>query len=299
MGIFKIFGKGFVTANKKAKMLVYLWLVNFLFSLILVAPFYSLLQKDFSRSLIGERLIQGIDMLWLGDLVYKYQDVASLFLGWTLVPAILFLLLYIFLNGGIIGRIVAGEEKVNFSSFFGDCGKYFWRFLRVFLISLIGYILVVGILGRVISALTKALTKNASTQWTLIIASFLRLLILLLLFSVIKMFFDYVKVGLAAEQSKKALRGTLLNFAFLGKRFFKAWGLFLLVGLMFIALSVIYLAVARILPKTGLIPMIIVFLWQQAYILAKAWTAVLSFSTEYHFLKIHKTPSDGSVHLTK
>lgn len=291
MGILKIFGRGFVTANKKARMLVYLWLVNFLFSLILVTPFYFLLQKDFSRSLTGERLIQGFDFLWLGDIIYKYQDVASLFVGWMLVPSIFFLLLQIFLSGGIIGRITAGEEKVNFSSFFGDCGKYFWRFLRVFLISIIGYILVFGILGRGIAALLKAWTKNASTQWTIIAASFLRLFIFLLLFSVIKMFFDYVKVGLAAEESKKTLRGTLSNFSFLGKRFFRAWGLFLLVGLVFIALSAIYLVVARILPKTGLIPIIIVFLWQQAYIFGRVWTSVLFFSTEYQFLKIYKTPS--------
>jgi len=290
MGIFRIFGKGFVTSVKKGKMLVYLWLVNLLFSLLLVTPFYFLLQKDFSRSLMGERLVQGFDFLWLGDVIYKYQDFAPIFIGWMLGPAILFLLLQIFLNGGMIGRIVAGEEKVTISSFFGDCGKYFWRFLRVFLMSLVGYILVFGILGRMIGALRNAWTKNASTEWTYIIASFIRLFVFLLLFSVIKMFFDYVKVGLAAEESKKAVRGTLSNFAFLGKRFFKAWGLFLLVGLVFIALTLIYLAVARVLPKTGLIPMMIVFLWQQTYIFAKTWTAVLFFSTEYHFLKAHKIP---------
>jgi hypothetical protein len=240
---------------------------------------------------MGERLVQGFDFLWLGDIIYKYQDVASLFIGWMVVPAILFLLFQIFLNGAIIGRIVAVEEKVTISSFFGDCGKYFWRFLRVFLISLVGYILVLGILGRAIGALWNAWTKNASNEWTLIIASLMRLFILLLLFSIIKMFFDYVKVGLAAEDSKKAVRGTLSNFSFLGQRFFKAWGLFLLVGLIFIVLTAVYLVVARVLPKTGIIPMIIVFLWQQAYIFAKAWTTLLFFSTEYHFFKANKAPS--------
>jgi len=191
----------------------------------------------------------------------------------------------------VIGRIVAAEEEVTISYFFGDCGKYFWRFLRVFLISLIGYILVFGILGRGIGALTRAWTKNASNEWTVIIASLIRLLILLLLFSIIKMFFDYVKVSLAAEESKKAVRGTVSNFAFLGQRFFKAWGLFLLVGLVFIALTAVYLVVARVLPKTGFIPMIIVFLWQQAYIFAKIWTAVLFFSTEFHFFRMQKAPS--------
>jgi hypothetical protein len=291
MGIFKIFGRGFRGSARKGRMLVYLWLVNILFSLIMVTPFYFLLQKDFSRSLAGEKLVQGLDLLSLGDIIFKYQGVSSLFVGWMLVPSLLFLFLQIFLNGGIIGRIAAGEEKINICNFFGDCGKYFWRFLRVFLISIIGYLVVFGLLGRILSAIYKAWIKNAATEWTVIIASLLRLLVLLLLFSLVKMFFDYAKIRLVAEQSKKAVRATVLNFSFLRGRFFKAWGLFLIVGLVFIVLSAIYLAIARVLPPTRLIPMVIVFLWQQAYVFARAWVGVLFFSTEYDFFKIHQAPS--------
>jgi hypothetical protein len=291
MGIFKVFGKGFRISAGKGKVLVYLWLINILFSLILVAPFYFLLNKDFSHSLAGEDLIHGLGFLSLGDIIFKYQDVSSLFLGWMLVPAGLFLLLQVFLNGGIIGRIAAAEEKVNICNFFGDCGKYFWRFLRVFLISIIGYALVFGTLGRILSVLYKAWIKNASTEWTVLVASVTRLLVLLLLFSVTKMFFDYIKIRLVAEASKKAVRATLLNFSFLRGRFLKAWGLFLLVGLVFIAVSTVYLAVARILPLENSIPTVILFLWQQAYIFGRVWTSVLFFSTEYTFFKSQMAPS--------
>ncbi len=290
METFKIFGRGFLTAGRKARLAVYLWLANFLFSLVLVVPFYSLLQRDLARSLAGEKLFQGQDLLWLGDLVYKYQNVFPLIPGWLAVPAIFYLILQIFLNGGVLGRVSVGE-RVNLPAFLSDSARCFRRFFRVFLISIVGYGLVFGLLGRGLSALFKVWIESASTEWTTMAASFLRLILFLLLFSIVKMLFDYIKVSLVVEESKKTLRATLANIKFLGRRFFKAWGLFLLVGLVFVGLSIGYYLGAKLIPPDGTIPFVILFIWQQVYILALSWTAVLFFSTEYEFFKAHKYSS--------
>ena len=287
MGIVKIFGQGLATTARRGKLLAFLWPVYLLFALFVMAPFYVLLQSHFSRSLLGEKLFAGVDMLWIGDLVYKYQELPPLVIGWLLGTSLLFLVLLAFLNGGIVGRIAAAEEKVTLRDFFGDCGRYFGRFFRVFLLSLVGYFLVLGILGRFVSIPFRVWSKGASTQWTTLISSSLRLLVFLLLFSIVKMFFDYVKVALVADDSRKAVRATVRNFGFLGKRFFKAWAIFLIVGLLFVFSTLVYLAVAQALPKAGLGP-IVLFLWQQAYFLVRLWTGVLFFATEYHFLKAHR-----------
>ena len=290
MGIVKIFGQGLATTARKGKLLAFLWPVYLLFALFVVAPFHFLLQSHLSRSLLGEKLFAGTDMLWIGDLVYKYQELPPLVIGWLLGTSLLFLVLLAFLNGGIIGRIAAAEEKVTLRDFFGDCGRYFGRFFRVFLLSLVGYFLVLGILGRFVSIPFRVWSKGASTQWTTLISSSLRLLVFLLLFSIVKMFFDYVKVVLVTDDSRKAVRATLRNFGFLGRRFFGAWTIFLVVGLLFVVSTLVYLAVAKALPKAGLGP-IVLFLWQQAYFLVRLWTGVLFFATEYHFLKAHRPPA--------
>ena len=290
MGIVKILGQGLTTTTRKGRLLAFLWPVYLLFALFVVAPFYSLLQSHFSHSLLGEKLLAGVDMLWIGDLVYKYQEMPPLIIGWLIGTSLLFLVLLAFLNGGIIGRIAAAEEKVTLRDFFGDCGRYFGRFLRVFLLSLVGYFLVLGIGGRFVSSPFRLWSKGASTQWTTLISSSLRLLVFLLLFSIVKMFFDYVKVALVTDDSRKAFRATLRNFRFLGRRFFKAWALFLIVGLLFVLTTLVYLAVAKALPKAGLGP-VLLFLWQQAYFLVRLWTGVLFFATEYHFLKAHRPPA--------
>ena len=284
MEVLRSLGRGFKTTNEKWKLVVYLWLINFIFSILMITPIYFLLQKDFSRSLMGDRIAQGFDLLWFGDIVYKYKDFYPAFLGWILIPSIFFLLLFIFLNGGILGRVAAQEGKVNLEKFLADCGKYFFRFFRVFLISLVAYFVLFSLILRAVSALFKIWTKNASTEWVLIFSSNLKFLVMILLFSIVRMFFDYVRVRLVAEGSKKKIRATVLTFHFIGKRFLKVWSLYLLVALITIILGIVCLAIWQYLPQIGIL-IVILFILQQVYIISRMWTRVLFFSTEYHFFK--------------
>jgi hypothetical protein len=287
MGLLKLFIQGFSTANRRARMVIYLWLMNFVFSLIIITPVYILVNKEFSRSLLGDTMAEGFGLLWFADLAYKYKDIPGALAGWVLAPGIIFLFLYIFLNGGLIGRIADEREIVNFEKFFSDCGKYFFRFFRVFIISLFGYALVV-IIQRLIGSLFKIWTKNASSEWPLIISSNLKFLILLLLFSIVRMYFDYVRIRLVVEDSKRTVLTSILNLAFIGKRFIKAWILYLLVGIIGLIIGLIYLGISRIMPSSGYLVMA-VFIWQQIYIFSRMWVKLLFFSTEYQFLVYHKT----------
>ena len=287
MKILNTFEKGFQTTNKRLKMVAYLWLINFIFSALIVTPVYFLMKKDFSGSLMSDQILKGTELLWLGDIIYKYQDILPALVGWFLIPGIFFMVLYIFLYGGIIGRIAAQDEKINLTSFLSDCSRYFFPFLRVFLVSLVAYLVVFGGIHSIISALFNLWKKSASTEWPLILASILEFLILILLFSIVRMFFDYVRVRLVVEKSKKAIRATLLNMSFIGKRFFSAWFLYLLVGLITVVLGLIYLAVYQLLPKIGIL-LIVGFIWQQTYVLSRMWTKILFYSTEYHFFNSHK-----------
>jgi len=287
MKIIKIFEKGFQATNKRLKMVVYLWLINFIFSVLIVTPAYFLIKKDLSGSLMADQILKGAELLWLGDIIYKYQDLLPALVGWFLIPVIFFMMLYIFLYGGIIGRIVAQDEKINLTSFLSDCSKYFFPFLRVFLISLVAYLVVFGGIHNLISALFNLWKKSASTEWPLILASILEFLILVLLFSIVRMFFDYVRVRLVVEKSKKTIRATLLNISFIGKKFFRAWCLYLLVGLITAIFGIIYLAVYQLLPKIGIL-LIVGFIWQQMYVLSRMWTKILFYCTEYHFFNLHK-----------
>ena len=87
------------------------------------------------------------------------------------------------------------------------------------------------------------------------------------------------------------LRQTGLTWKFIRRRFFRAWGLYLLAGLVFVALTLVYLEIARILPKNRPLLVLLVFIWQQLYILCRQWSKVLFFATGLEFIKQHQEPT--------
>jgi hypothetical protein len=286
MGNFKIIGKGVSAVRRNSRMTLWLWLIDFLFGIIVAAPVYFFVNKDFGHSPAGEGL-RGMSFTWLGDSIYKYQELLPALAGWVLVPALLFILVSIFLNGGIIGRLAAGE-KTTLQGFFADCGKYFGRFFRVFLLSLPVYILVFGGLLKLVSAPFKLWAKNAGGEMPVIIASNLRFLVTILILSIVQMYFDYVKIHLAAREGRKVLAAAAAALSFVGRKFFKAWGLYLLVGLLFVAASVVFIAITNVLPGTGVVALVLGFILAQAYILARIFAKVLFFASELDLYRIYR-----------
>jgi hypothetical protein len=291
MGNFKILGKAMILSFRKRRLAVRLWTVNILFSLFAVTPFFFLIMKHMSHSFSAEHTLQKLDIFWLGDFIYRYMNVAPAVLGSALLAAVLYLLLSVFLNGGIIGCLNRPAAKTTLAEFFHDGGLYFWRFFRLFLFSIPVYLIFIGIFYPLLKAFLEIFRRRAPTEWPAMIVSNLRFLVLILLLTVVAMFFDYVKIGLVTGNGKKVLRETWLTMKFFKRRFFKSWGLYLLAGLVFVALTLFYLEIARILPKNRPLLVLLVFLWQQFYVLCRQWSKVLFFASELEFVRQHQEPA--------
>ncbi|MBE0665450.1 MAG: hypothetical protein IH584_06465 [Candidatus Aminicenantes bacterium] len=285
MGNFKILGRAMILSFRKRRLAVRLWTVNILFSLFAVTPFFFLIMKHMSHSFSAEHTLQKLDIFWLADFIYRYMNVTPAVLGSALLAAVLYLLLSVFLNGGIIGCLNRQEAKTTLADFFHDCGLYFWRFFRLFLFSIPVYLIFIGIFYPLLKAFLEIFRRRAPTEWPAMIVSNLRFLVLVLLLTVVAMFFDYIKIGLVTGARKKVLKETWLTLKFMRRGFFKAWGLYLLAGLVFVALTFFYLEIVRLLPKNRPLLVLLVFLWQQFYVLCRQWSKVLFFATEIEFTR--------------
>jgi len=285
MGNFKILFNGMALSFRKRRLAARLWAVNFLFSLFVVAPFFFMMTTHMSRSFSGERTLQKLDIGWLSDFIYHYVNIAPVLAGSALLVLVLYLLLSVFLNGGIIGCLSRPQAKTTLADFFHDCGLYFWRFLRLFFASIPVYLVAMGIFYPLLRTFLNVFARRATTEWPALILSNLRFLSLVLLLTVVSMFSDYVKIGLASSGRKKVWQEIKRTVRFIGRRFFKAWGLFLLAGLVFVALTLFYLEIARIMPKAQAHWVLVFFLWQQFYILCRQWSKVLFFASELKFME--------------
>ncbi len=285
MSNLKLFARALGTTARQGRLALRLWAISLLFSLLVAAPFAAAIQGQAAHSLAADSLLARMDVDWLTDLGIRFQGAAPLALGLLLAALLLYMLLAVFLNGGVIGGLLRPGARPTLAEFFHDGGLYFWRFFRLFLLSIPVYLLFVGLLHGLVAGMLRALTRQAATEWPLVAANGLRLLALLLLLGIVSMFLDYVKIGLAAGSRRGVLREAWRTLKLVGRRFLKAWGLYLLAGLAFVALTLLYLEVARVLPKGTPALLLAVFLWQQLYVLGRQFSKVLFFASEIELFK--------------
>jgi len=279
MGIFGTFGQGVRETIRLGRAVFILWVANMFFALLAVLPLAFLINRELAPSFWGKD-VRGFDFLWLGEAAYKFRTLPPVIAGWLLGAAGLFFVVSIFLNGGVVGRLAAGE-RVTPAGFFGDCGRFFWRFVRLFLLSLPFYFVVLVFFSRLLAAALKPVTDNAATEWTYIIVSNFQFLVVLLVFSIVQMLFDYTKIRLAVDDSRQVLRSFGRTIGFILRNFGRTWGTYLLVSVFFGLGFVVFLKVLNLIPASGLLPAALGFLWSQGFILFRLWTRVQYFATAF------------------
>jgi len=286
MGILKVLGNGLATTVRKSRLLVLLWVINIVFAAVVVTPLAVIVQHELGRSYAGSN-VRLLDPSWRGEALLKYGDSLTALGGGLLMAALLYLALCVFLNGGIIGRLLDREGRPTVAAFFADCGRYLGRFVRLFLLSLVFLILTFEALLRLVSALISPFIENARVEWTSIILSNLHLLIALLLLSIVHMVFDYARIAVVADEEKKVLRSLGHALKFLKKRFFRSWAIYLLIVAGFLAGTVVFYAVHGLLAGPTVPLVLLGFIWMQVYVVFRIWTKTVFFAAQAEFYRAH------------
>lgn len=286
MGIFKAIADGMGTTLRKPRLLVILYTVNVLFAAIIALPFLVIVQRELGHSLLGLS-VRPVDVMWLGEAALKYGGaLPALAVGFVL-SGFLYLALHVFLNGGTVGRLLGREGAASLAAFMGDSGRYFGKFVRLFLVSLVFYALTFGVVLQIVSALFEPMAKGAITEWLPLILSNLHLLVALLLLTVVHMIVDYTRIAIVADEERRVLKALRHALIFLKTKFFKAWALYLLVVAGTVAGTVVFYAVLKPLggPANGLV--VAGFFWMQVYVVFRIWIRTLFVAAQAEFYRSH------------
>jgi hypothetical protein len=286
MGIFKAIANGIGATLRKPRLLIILYVANALFAVIVAFPFLTIIQKELGHSFFGSN-VRPADLMWIGEAALKYRDSLIPLLGGLAVGALAYFVLHIFLNGGIVGRLLDREGGAGLAAFAGDCGRYFWRFVRLFLVSLVFYVLTLGVFMSLVSALFAPLSENAPTEWLPLILSNLHLLIALLLLSAVHMFLDYARIAVVADEEKKVRKALRHALTFLKKRFARAWAIYLLIVAGTVAGSVVFYIVLGRFSPPGVALVVAGFVWMQFYVLFRIWIRTLFVAAQAEFYRSH------------
>lgn len=255
-------------------MLLVYYGVNLLAAAVIVAPVAVTLSTVLSQSLESERLFGNLDVDWIMETLLEFHTAPAVnLLAGAVLVGILYLLVNTFLAGGAIAAFVRPGE-----SFFASCARYFPRFLRIFLISLLFYGVAFGIV-RGLSAARSSLFEHSMRAGPEDIATWCIQLIGLLLLFAVNMTFDYAKI-ICVLEDRKALKSTLRGVRFVGRHFGSTYSVFMVTASVGIALLAIYHLLSEWLGQGSVAVVIGLFILRQVYLIARFWVRLWTWASE-------------------
>ena len=313
MKIFINFGKGFITTGKTTKMVLFLFLINLLFSLILGIPMYNSLKNSLGASEAGNKMVESFDYIWWEEFRDEAQGLERTFtpaiigkgailtnlesliqMSYFSAPPLLvgfvlfYIILHTFLAGGILSTFNQDEPRFAAKEFLQGAGSHFLRFFGLMLFSWLFLFVINKIIQNVFLPIIVDISSNSYSE----IAPFLLMLALnvitLFLLFFVQMVFDYARIKVVLEDENNIFKASGKAFQFVFKHPFSTLGLFYLIFFLNIVVTVSYILVKEIIPQSDILTVVAAFFLHQLFIFALVWIRCLLYASQwelYRYLK--------------
>jgi hypothetical protein len=260
-------------AISRYKMVLLLWFFNFLFGFFFFYLLYNRLSEALSQSTISEGMLSKVNYHFVFEFLTYHGQALDTIRNAALVLIGVYLLVSIFLFGGILHSLVETQKTSFLQRFFQGCGKFFGRFLRLFIYSLIlwfAFAVFMFILIQVVGAITgKGLNER-------LMFYLLWIEVAIALFSIffINMIQDYARIRIVTEDSRYVFRSLFQSIGFVFKRLGETLGLYYLFVLTGLALIGVYWLLKSVLPFSSAVAILIMFLVYQIFIISHGWVKI-------------------------
>jgi hypothetical protein len=280
MSILKAFSSGFRRAISEPKMALILYVVNLLMAIPLAMAFKSVLESGLRDSIAPAQLMGGLDFtVWQDFMNVHGNELSAVFsqIAWITLLA---MFVHTFLAGGILSRVREPKGKFSALSFFGGCGKYFLRFLRLFIISCIVLLVMTLVMGSLVGFLVSSLTKHATSEVTDFWVRIAGAVVFLIPFIVLLMVADYTRIQVVVRDERSILKTAWRSMKFVLSRLLKTFVLQILLLVVCIVLFAIYLWLDLTIGMTSAGTILVMLILQQLYMISRAWTKVMIYVSE-------------------
>ena len=306
------FVKGFHTSRKNFRLVIFLLVFNLLFSLILAVPMYTSLEESIGRSEAGDRMVKGFDYIWWEEFRDQSRGIETTFspsilgkgavldnfvhlihFGETRLPRVLllflalYILLHTFLSGGIISIFNMDVPAFSLRGFFSGAGKFASRFFLLMVFSWVFFFLVITF-RDFLSTLVNSVSETARSEILPFYLSLISSLFVYAVFLFFQMVFDYARIKTVIEDRRNALQTTGDAFIFVFKNIGSTMGLFYLLLLTNLVLTVIYILLKEIFPQTSAVSIFVIFIIQQMFICSFIWVRCWLYSSQLELYKYLK-----------
>jgi hypothetical protein len=261
----------------RKRMIVAYWFFHTLMAAFVAVPLAGVAVSNLSHSRYGAELARGFDLSWLVE-VYFYLQGGPLAAILPMVVLAVFLLFLgsIFLSGGAVKMLVYDGPDYSPRMFYEGCGRYFWRFLRLTLYSMIFYGSAL-ILQRILSKLADQAWGEGMEAHQLTIAGWVVSGILIVLFALVGTAMDYAKVRLVTDDSRKSLRAAFGSMRLVLTHLGRTMGVWLVLMVFLAVFAGLYLPLSNWLHGGGAGKILTLILVQQLYVLCRVWLRMMAW----------------------
>jgi hypothetical protein len=291
MTIFQSLRQGARSLHQERRMLLVLYFAATLLAVIGAAVVMTVPFNSLGRSTWTIALGNNLDASWIAELAAQSTLPALPVLAAVAGLAALARILQLFLLGGAL-QILGVGEPFTAAAFFGGCGRYFWRLVRLALFSLI-FFAAAGAIGAGLNMAGERIWGASSQAAPLIYWSWFRTVVLACLLGLCSLAFDYAAIRLAVEDSRKSVGAYLGSFRLIWLAPFRTVGLYIVLWLFILLFLGAYLGISGLVPQTSLVLILLLFLVRQVTVLAKVWCRLLFYSAQsvlYRDLRPHSVP---------
>ena len=295
MKVLNSYGNGIKRAFLEPKMVVVLWLVNFVAASVIYFLFSGYLSDKIGNRLAAANFLEGFDFKTFFELIIHEGQALNPILYVTFILMFLYYWVSLFLHGGILSVLksrgvitMAERHNMRFApSFFQGAGKYFGRFFRLAIYSLLLW-LFFGFLYFLLDLILKSFTAGGTNERAIFIRYLAQPIIILILYFLIRMIGDYARIQIVVEDSKAVFRSLIQAIQFVVRNFFKTLILYYLILITGLIIFGVYWFVQKLIPTQTLLPILLAFLIGQVFILSRGWLKVALQAAQLHFYTYRK-----------
>ena len=287
---------GIRTTNRSFRLIALLYSVNLLIAAILAWGFHSVLTRTIGDSMSLENLVKGFDYTVYSDYLFKYGGRITALLSQISWLIFFYLLLNTLLGGGTIASLKDSNNRFSMSSFFENCGAYFFRFLRLLLIFGVILLLIGFVSSMAFGILYSVLASNAVSEvWPIVCAVILFLLFLFVVMLIVMMA-DYAKVATVVDDAQSMLKTSWQGIKFVFQHFPSTVGLQSSMIILLLIAVVAYLILENQIGMSTPLAILTMFIIQQASVGFKVWSRVATVAGEINlFDTLEPKPAVPSV----
>jgi hypothetical protein len=270
---------------------VVFYLASLFFGFLVVLPMWSLLDRFAGQTLMGRDIAQGLDADFLFELI-AYNSGSLPGLAVPLFAFAIYWLVMLFLSGGALSVFARGDGYQP-AAFWGASAKYFGRFLRLALWSLI-LVLVVALLPLLAVGLQRLFFGADPYQNVIVWGSIVQTGLALLGLAFVGICFDYGRVHAVLNDEKKMRRSLWHGVRFTFRNFAATVGLALLLLIVSTVVLATYRPVSNLLGAPTTIAVLLLFFLQQIYMVWRVLMRLTRYGAEIELYRVRSAREEGS-----